>query len=112
MEPAGAKIESMLTIMPFAEPENFPMQDFLSIGFTLHRIVLSKVKTEGELDEESTCAKNAHIPLSRARSYDTRLYNLDMIISNEALAAITILTAESHPDEMDFIVKLIMNLLS
>ena len=34
------------------------------------------------------------------------------IISNEALVAITILTAESNPDEMDIIVKLIMNLLS
>ena len=34
------------------------------------------------------------------------------IISNEALVAITILTAESSPDEMEIIVKLIMNLLS
>ena len=34
------------------------------------------------------------------------------IISNEALVAITILTAESSPDEMDIIVKLIMNLLA
>ena len=33
------------------------------------------------------------------------------IISNEALVAITILTAESNPTEMDTIVKLIMNLL-
>ncbi|MCR4880049.1 MAG: virulence protein RhuM/Fic/DOC family protein [Bacilli bacterium] len=33
------------------------------------------------------------------------------IISNEALVAITILTAESHPDEMEVVVKLIMNLL-
>ena len=33
------------------------------------------------------------------------------IISNEALVAITILTAESNPQEMDIIVKLIMNLL-
>ena len=33
------------------------------------------------------------------------------IISNEALVAITILTAESSPSEMDIIVKLIMNLL-
>ena len=33
------------------------------------------------------------------------------IISNEALVAITILTAESRPDEMEIIVKLIMNLL-
>ena len=33
------------------------------------------------------------------------------IISNEALVAITILTAESNPDEMEIIVKLIMNLL-
>ena len=33
------------------------------------------------------------------------------IISNEALVAITILTAESNPQEMDIIIKLIMNLL-
>ena len=37
--------------------------------------------------------------------------NNKQIISNEALVAITILTAESNPSEMDVIVKLIMNLL-
>ena len=44
---------------------------------------------------------------------NNRLYrNNRQIISNEALVAITILTAESDPQEMDIIVKLIMNLLS
>ena len=33
------------------------------------------------------------------------------IISNEALVAVTILTAESNPDEMEIVVKLITNLL-
>ena len=37
--------------------------------------------------------------------------NNKQIISNEALVAITILTAESNPTEMEIIVKLIMNLL-
>ena len=37
--------------------------------------------------------------------------NNQLIISNEALVAITILTAESHPDEMEIIIKLITNLL-
>ena len=37
--------------------------------------------------------------------------NNRQIISNEALVAITILTAESNPDEMETIVNLIMNLL-
>ena len=37
--------------------------------------------------------------------------NNKQIISNEALVAITILTAESNPQEMDIIVKLIMNLI-
>ena len=37
--------------------------------------------------------------------------NNRQIISNEALVAITILTAESNPKEMEIIVKLIMNLL-
>ena len=37
--------------------------------------------------------------------------NGKQIISNEALVAITILTAESNPQEMEIIIKLIMNLL-
>ena len=37
--------------------------------------------------------------------------NNKQIISNEALVAITILTAESNPNEVDIIIKLIMNLL-
>lgn len=37
--------------------------------------------------------------------------NNKQIISNEALVAITILTAESNPNEMEIIVKLIINLL-
>lgn len=37
--------------------------------------------------------------------------NNKQIISNEALVAITILTAESNPNEMDLIISLIMNLL-
>lgn len=43
---------------------------------------------------------------------NNRLYRDNrQIISNEALVAITILTAESHPDEMEIVVKLVMNLL-
>ena len=38
--------------------------------------------------------------------------NNKQIISNEALVAITILTAESNPNEMEIIVKLIANLLA
>ena len=38
--------------------------------------------------------------------------NNRQIVSNEALVALTILTAESRPDEMEIIVKLISNLLA
>lgn len=38
--------------------------------------------------------------------------NNKQIISNEALVALTILTAESNPDEMEIITKLIANLLA
>ena len=34
-----------------------------------------------------------------------------MIISNDTLVAITVLTAESKPEEMDVVIKLIMNFL-
>ena len=35
-----------------------------------------------------------------------------LLLSNDALAAITLLTAESNPDEKDIIVSVIMNLLN
>ena len=38
--------------------------------------------------------------------------NNRQIISNEALVTLTILTAESNPDEMEIIIKLISNLLA
>jgi len=34
-----------------------------------------------------------------------------MIIANDTLVAITVLTAESKPEEMDIVIKLIMNFL-
>ncbi len=42
---------------------------------------ISNIYKEGELDRESTCAKNAHIPSSRDRKYETEVYSLDIIIS-------------------------------
>lgn len=43
LEPAGAKIQN-----ESIEPINFPIVEFLSIGFTLHRTILSKVKIREE----------------------------------------------------------------
>ena len=37
--------------------------------------------------------------------------NGQLILSNDALLAITLLTAESNPEEMEIIVSVIMNLL-
>ena len=57
---------------------------------------------------------NAYQEQQKAVEYkNNHLYRDNkQIISNEALVAITILTAESNPDEMEIIVRLIMNLLS
>lgn len=53
--------------------------------FVRNRSVISRhinnIYQEGELEKESTCAKNAHVPQTRNRSYETELYNLDVIIS-------------------------------
>ena len=38
--------------------------------------------------------------------------NGKIIISNDTLVAITVLTAESNPEEKEVIIKLIMNFLS
>ena len=42
---------------------------------------ISNIFKEGELEKESTVAKFAIVPSSRERSYETALYNLDVIIS-------------------------------
>lgn len=60
-------------------------KDEIALLFDRDRTVISKhinnIYKEGELDEKSTRAKNAHVPLSRNRSYETNLYNLDVVIS-------------------------------
>ena len=49
------------------------------------RTVISKhinnIYREGELDKESTCAKNAHMGTLGVQNYIVELYNLDVIIS-------------------------------
>ena len=42
---------------------------------------ISNIYKEGELNKESTYAKIAYIPATRERSYETVMYNLDVIIS-------------------------------
>jgi prophage maintenance system killer protein len=42
---------------------------------------IRNIYTAGELEQKSTCAKNAHVPDTRARSYDTEYFNLDMILA-------------------------------
>ena len=57
----------------------------IAVLFDRDRTVISRhinnIYKENELDRKSTCAKNAHIPSTRNRSYETDLYNLDVIIS-------------------------------
>ena len=42
---------------------------------------LNNIFNEKELDEKSTCSILEHVPIGRERSYQTKLYNLDAIIS-------------------------------
>ena len=61
-------------------------KDDMSILFQRDRSVISRhianIYKEGELEEKSTCAKNAHVtPFKRQREYENYLYNLDVIIS-------------------------------
>ena len=58
----------------------------MAILFQRDRSVISRhianIYKEGELLEESTCAKNAHVHSDkRQRQYENYLYNLDVIIS-------------------------------
>ena len=47
-------------------------------GITRH---INNIYKQGELEEESTCAKIAHMGNNGIQKYQTKYYNLDMIIS-------------------------------
>ena len=53
--------------------------------FQKDRTVISRhirnVFNEGELEEQSTCAKFAHMGIDGDQVYETMMYNLDVIIS-------------------------------
>ena len=57
----------------------------IALLFDRDRSVISRhintIYKEGELDRACTCAKNAYIPQTRNRLYETELYNSDVIIS-------------------------------
>ena len=48
LEPAGAKIDNQIIFADFIRDNYFPIREFLSIGFTLHRIIMSKIKNVDE----------------------------------------------------------------
>ncbi len=60
-------------------------KDDMALLYGRDRTVISRhirnIYAEGELDEKSTRAKNAHIVSRRNRLYESDYYNLDMIIS-------------------------------
>lgn len=60
-------------------------KDQMAILFDRDRTVISKhinnIYREGELDKESTCAKNAHMGILGVQNYIVELYNLDVVIS-------------------------------
>ena len=60
-------------------------KDQIALLFDRDRTVISRhiknIYKECELEEKGTCAKNAHVPQTRNRTYESNLYNLDVIIS-------------------------------
>ncbi|MCR5078547.1 MAG: virulence RhuM family protein [Bacilli bacterium] len=60
-------------------------KDDMALLYDRDRTVISKhirnIYAEGELDEKSTRAKNAHIVSKRNRLYESDYYNLDVVIS-------------------------------
>ncbi len=73
-----------VSVSPLEETVWLSKEDMSQL-FNRDRSVISRhiknIYKEGELDEKSTCAKNAHMVKSRERLYETNLYNLDVIIS-------------------------------
>lgn len=68
---------------------------------------IKNIFNEGELDEFSSVAKNA----TQLKRYDL-IIDGKQIISASALVAITLMIAESKPEEKETMVKLVMNFLN
>lgn len=69
---------------------------------------------EGELDENITCAKFAHMGKDADQAYQTALYNTDGTkrIADNTLVALTLMIAESRTEEKDVMVKIVVNLIN
>lgn len=48
LESADAKLENSIIVRSFIMPNTFPMEEFVSIGFTLHVVIMSKIKSIDE----------------------------------------------------------------
>lgn len=48
LESADAKLENSIIVRSFIIPNAFPMEEFVSIGFTLHVVIMSKIKSIDE----------------------------------------------------------------
>ncbi len=85
---------------------------------------IRNIYKEGELNEKGTCAKFAHMGSLGLQQYEATMYNLDVIISvgyrvksskrlaDNTLVALTLMIAESKPEEKDVMVKVVVNLIN
>jgi len=75
---------------------------------------LRKIYQEKELSYSATVAKNATVQKEGTRKVNRAIefYNLDAIITNDALASLTLFVAASNPEEMETVKKLIVSILN
>ena len=73
-----------VTVSPLEETV-WLSQEQIALLFGRDRSVITKhisnILKEGELDVDSICAKNAHMPDNSNRNYDIILYSLDMVLA-------------------------------
>ncbi len=77
-------IEIDVNVDPSEETVWLKLED-ISILFERDRTVISKhiknIYQNNELEEQTTCAKNAHMGINSVQKYENKIYNLDVILA-------------------------------
>ena len=81
--------------------DQYQLADLFQTDRTSINRHIRNIYSSTELEEQATCAKIAQVQQEGKRHITRKIsrYNLDVIIADNALVALTLMIAESKPDE-------------
>jgi len=94
--------------------DQYQLADLFQTDRTSINRHIRNIYSSTELEEQATCAKTTQVQQEGKRQITRKIsrYNLDVIIADNALVALTLMIAESKPDEKEMMTKVVVSLIN